>query len=157
MRRNISVIFIFAIAFLLPTTVCRADHDASAGYGERLARAAFCDEAYFCEEIAAESSLVLSLDAAEYEKYIEKATVFRSAFSSEGRELWYIRTAADAREAAALLHRAYERVPCEPSETAMLLAAEGSVVFIKGGGETAEAVKREMEALFGKFTEYVIW
>ena len=39
---------------------------------------------------------------------------------------------------------------------AAFLACGDRVIFIKGSREAAEAVKREVLALFGKFTEYSI-
>lgn len=123
---------------------------------ERLARAAFRDEPYFSEEVCAEDSYMLSLDLAEYEEYISEATVYRPDFSTEGTELWCIRASRDAGEAAAFLCSVYERPPCDPAEVAAFLACGDRVIFIKGSREAAEAVKREVLALFGKFTEYSI-
>lgn len=123
---------------------------------ERLARAAFRDEPYFSEEVRAEDSYMLSLDLAEYEEYISEATVYRPDFSTEGTELWCIRASRDAGEAAAFLCSVYERPPCDPAEVAAFLACGDRVIFIKGSREAAEAVKREVLALFGKFTEYSI-
>lgn len=123
---------------------------------ERLARAAFRDEPYFSEEVRAEDSFMLSLDLAEYEEYISEATVYRPDFSTEGTEIWYIRALSDAGEAAAFLCSVYERPPCDPAEAAAFLACGDRVIFIKGSREAAEAVKREVLALFGKFTEYSI-
>ena len=124
--------------------------------GERLALAAFCGEPYFSEEVGAEDSYMLSLDLAEYEEYISEATVYRPDFSTEGTELWCIRASRDAGEAAAFLCSVYERPPCDPAEVAVFLACGDRVIFIKGSREAAEAVKREVLALFGKFTEYLI-
>lgn len=124
--------------------------------GERLALAAFCGEPYFSEEVGAEDSYMLSLDLAEYEEYISEATVYHPDFSAEGTELWYIRAFSDACDAAAFLCSVYERPPCDPAEAAAFLACGDRVIFIKGSREAAEAVKREVLALFGKFTEYSI-
>lgn len=123
---------------------------------ERLARAAFRDETYFSEEVCAEDSYMLSLDFAEYEEYISEATVYRPDFSTEGTELWCIRASRDAGEAAAFLCSVYERPPCDHAEVAVFLACGDMVIFFKGSGETAEVIKREASALFGKFTEYLI-
>ena len=123
---------------------------------ERLARAAFRDEPYFSEEVRAEDSYMLSLDLAEYEEYIAEATVYHPDFSAEGTELWCIRASRDTGEAAAFLCSVYERPPCDPAEAAACLACGDRVIFIKGSREAAEAVKREVLALFGKFTEYSI-
>lgn len=57
---------------------------------------------------------------------------------------------------AAFLCSVYERPPCDPAEVAVFLACGDMVIFFKGSGETAEAIKREASALFGKFTEYLI-
>lgn len=124
--------------------------------GERLARAAFCGEPYFSEEVCAEDSYMLSIGADDYAKYISEATVYHPDFSAEGTELWYIRAFSDACDAAAFLCSAYERPPCDPAEAAAFLACGDRVIFIKGSREAAEAVKREVLALFGKFTEYSI-
>ena len=99
---------------------------------------------------------MLSLDFAEYEEYISEATVYRPDFSTDGTELWCIRAFRDAGEAAAFLCSVYERPPCDPAEVAVFLACGDMVIFFKGSGETAEAIKREASALFGKFTEYLI-
>lgn len=123
---------------------------------ERLARAAFRDEPYFSEEVCAEDSYMLSIGADDYAKYIAEATVYRPDFSTEGTELWCIRASRDADEAAAFLCSVYERPPCDPAEIAVFLACGDRVIFIKGSREAAEAVKREVLALFGKFTEYSI-
>lgn len=123
---------------------------------ERLARAAFCDEPYFSEEVGAEDSYMLSIGADDYAKYIAEATVYHPDFSTEGTELWCIRASRDAGEAAAFLCSVYERPPCDPAEVAVFLACGDRVIFIKGSREAAEAVKREVLALFGKFTEYSI-
>ena len=123
---------------------------------ERLARAAFRDEPYFSEEVAAADSYMLSIGADDYAKYIAEATVYRPDFSAEGTEIWYIRASHDAGEAAVFLCSAYERPPCDPAEAAAFLACGDRVIFIKGSREAAEAVKREVLALFGKFTEYSI-
>lgn len=124
--------------------------------GERLARAAFCGEPYFSEEVGAEDSYMLSIGADDYAKYIAEATVYRPDFSTEGTELWCIRASRDACDAAVFLCSAYERPPCDPAEVAVFLACGDRVIFIKGSREAAEAVKREVLALFGKFTEYSI-
>ena len=124
--------------------------------GERLARAAFCGEPYFSEEVGAEDSYMLSIGADDYAKYIAEAMVYRPDFSAEGKELWYIRAFSDACDAAVFLCSAYERPPCDPAEVAVFLACGDRVIFIKGSREAAEAVKREVLALFGKFTEYSI-
>lgn len=124
--------------------------------GERLALAAFCGEPYFSEEVGAEDSYMLSIGADDYAKYIAEATVYHPDFSTEGTELWCIRASRDAGEAAAFLCSAYERPPCDPAEAAAFLACGDRVIFIKGSREAAEAVKREVLALFGKFTEYLI-
>ena len=123
---------------------------------ERLARAAFRDEPYFSEEVRAEDSYMLSIGADDYAKYIAEATVYHPDFSAEGTELWCIRASCDVGEAAVFLCSAYERPPCDPAEAAAFLACGDRVIFIKGSRETAEAVKREVLALFGKFTEYSI-
>lgn len=123
---------------------------------ERLARAAFRDEPYFSEDVCAEDSYMLSIGADDYAKYIAEATVYRPDFSTEGTELWCIRASRDAGEAAAFLCSVYERPPCDPAEAAAFLACGDRVIFIKGSREAAEAVKREVLALFGKFTEYLI-
>lgn len=123
---------------------------------ERLARAAFRDEPYFSEEVCAEDSYMLSIGADDYAKYIAEATVYHPDFSAEGTELWCIRASRDAGEAAAFLCSVYERPPCDPAEAAAFLACGDRVIFIKGSREAAEAVKREVLALFGKFTEYSI-
>ena len=123
---------------------------------ERLARAAFCGEPYFSEEVGAEDSYMLSIGADDYAKYIAEATVYHPDFSAEGTEIWYIRASRDAGEAAAFLCSIYERPPCDPAEAAAFLACGDRVIFIKGSREAAEAVKREVLALFGKFTEYSI-
>lgn len=124
--------------------------------GERLARAAFRDEPYFSEEVGAEDSYMLSIGADDYAKYIAEAMVYRPDFSTEGTELWCIRALSDACDAAVFLCSAYERPPCDPAEVAVFLACGDRVIFIKGSREAAEAVKREVLALFGKFTEYSI-
>lgn len=124
--------------------------------GERLALAVFRDEPYFSEEVRAEDSYMLSIGADDYAKYIAEATVYRPDFSAEGTEIWYIRASRDAGEAAAFLCSVYERPPCDPAEAAAFLACGDRVIFIKGSREAAEAVKREVLALFGKFTEYSI-
>ncbi len=123
---------------------------------ERLARAAFRDEPYFSEEVCADDSFMLSIGADDYAKYIAEATVYHPDFSAEGTEIWYIRAFSDACDAAAFLCSAYERPPCDPAEVAVFLACGDMVIFFKGSGETAEAIKREASALFGKFTEYLI-
>lgn len=123
---------------------------------ERLARAAFRDEPYFSEEVCAEDSYMLSIGADDYAKYIAEATVYRPDFSAEGTEIWYIRAFSDACDAAAFLCSVYERPPCDPAEVAVFLACGDMVIFFKGSGETAEAIKREVLELFGKFTEYSI-
>lgn len=123
---------------------------------EWLARAAFRDEPYFSEEVRAEDSYMLSIGADDYAKYIAEATVYHPDFSAEGTELWCIRASCDVGEAAVFLCSAYERPPCDPAEAAAFLACGDRVIFIKGSRETAEAVKREVLALFGKFTEYSI-
>lgn len=123
---------------------------------ERLARAAFRNELYFSEEVCAEDSYMLSIGADDYTKYIAEATVYHPDFSAEGTELWCIRASRDAGEAAAFLCSVYERPPCDPAEAAAFLACGDRVIFIKGSREAAEAVKREVLALFGKFTEYLI-
>ena len=141
-----------AMVMMLCAVVFACDTSAE----ERLARAAFRDEPYFSEEVCAEDSYMLSLDFAEYEEYISEATVYRPDFSTEGTELWCIRASRDAGEAAAFLYSVYERPPCDPAEVAAFLACGDMVIFFKGSGETAEVIKREASALFGKFTEYLI-
>mgnify|MGYP005888549933 FL=1 len=141
-----------AMVMMLCAVVFACDTSAE----ERLARAAFRDEPYFSEEVCAEDSYMLSLDFAEYEEYISEATVYRPDFSTEGTELWCIRASRDAGEAAAFLCSVYERPPCDPAEVAAFLACGDMVIFFKGSGETAEVIKREASALFGKFTEYLI-
>ena len=123
---------------------------------ERLARAAFRDEPYFSEEVCADDSFMLSIGADDYAKYIAEATVYHPDFSAEGTEIWYIRAFSDACDAAAFLCSAFERPPCDPAVVAVFLACGDMVIFFKGSGETAEAIKREASALFGKFTEYLI-
>ena len=141
-----------AMVMMLCAVVFACDTSAE----ERLARAAFRDEPYFSEEVCAEDSYMLSLDFAEYEEYISEATVYRPDFSTDGTELWCIRAFRDAGEAAAFLCSVYERPPCDPAEVAAFLACGDMVIFFKGSGETAEVIKREASALFGKFTEYLI-
>ena len=141
-----------AMVMMLCAVVFACDTSAE----ERLARAAFRDEPYFSEEVCAEDSYMLSLDFAVYEEYISEATVYRPDFSTEGTELWCIRASRDAGEAAAFLCSVYERPPCDPAEVAAFLACGDMVIFFKGSGETAEVIKREASALFGKFTEYLI-
>lgn len=141
-----------AMVMMLCAVVFACDTSAE----ERLARAAFRDEPCFSEEVCAEDSYMLSLDFAEYEEYISEATVYRPDFSTDGTELWCIRAFRDAGEAAAFLCSVYERPPCDPAEVAAFLACGDMVIFFKGSGETAEVIKREASALFGKFTEYLI-
>lgn len=141
-----------AMVMMLCAVVFACDTSAE----ERLARAAFRDEPYFSEEVCAEDSYMLSLDFAEYEEYISEATVYHPDFSTDGTELWCIRASRDAGEAAAFLCSVYERPPCDPAEVAAFLACGDMVIFFKGSGETAEVIKREASALFGKFTEYLI-
>lgn len=141
-----------AVAAMLCAVVFAEGENA----GERLARAAFCDEPYFSEEVCAEDSYMLSIGTDDYAKYIAEATVYRPDFSAEGTEIWYIRALSDSCETAAFLCSAYERPPCDPAEVAAFLACGDRAIFVKGSREASEAVKREVLAVFGKFTEYSI-
>ncbi len=146
----------FLIFAAVAATLCAVVFAEGASEGERLARTAFRGEPYFSEEVCAEDSYMLSIGADDYAKYIAEATVYRPDFSAEGTEIWYIRASGDAGETAAFLRSAYERPPCDPAEIAAFFACGDSVIFIKGSREAAEAVEREVLAVFGKFTEYSI-